>query len=43
VRRPSLRSSEKDAKFAQKLVQPQHFLAVLPQERGGQLASFGPT
>ena len=35
--------SEKDAKLAQKLGQLQHFLAVLPQECMGQLASFGPT
>ena len=33
----------KDAKLAQKLGQLQPFIAVLPQECMGQLASFGPT
>jgi hypothetical protein len=37
------RASEKDAKLAQKLGQLQPFLAVLPPECMGQLASFGPT
>jgi hypothetical protein len=36
-------ASEKDAKLAQKLGQLQPFLAALPQECMGQLASFGPT
>ena len=36
-------ASEKDAKLAQQLGQLQPFLAVLPQECVGQLASFGPT
>ena len=35
--------SEKDNKSAQKLGQPQPFIAVLPQECMGQLVSFGPT
>jgi hypothetical protein len=35
--------SEKDAKLAQKLGQLQPFIAVLPLECMGQLASFGPT
>ena len=35
--------SEKDAKLAQKSGQVQPFLAVLPPECVGQLASFGPT
>jgi hypothetical protein len=35
--------SEKDAKLAPKLGQLQPFLALLLQERKGQLASFGPT
>jgi len=35
--------SEKDVKLAQKLGQLPPFLAVLPQECMGQLASFGPT
>jgi hypothetical protein len=36
-------SSEKDAKLAQKLGQPQHFIAVSPQECVGQLAYSAPT
>ena len=36
-------TSEKDAKLAQKLGQLQPFIAALPQESMGQLASFGPT
>jgi hypothetical protein len=40
--RPRPRPSEKDAKFAQKLGQLQPFIAVLPPECVGQLASFGP-
>jgi hypothetical protein len=40
----SCRTSEKDAKLAQKLGQLQPFLAVFPQKCTGQLApSFGPT
>ena len=35
--------SKKDAKLAQKLSQLQPFIAVFPQERKGQLASFRPT
>ena len=35
--------SEKDAELAQKLGQLQPVIAVFPQERVGQLASFGPT
>jgi CubicO group peptidase (beta-lactamase class C family) len=35
--------SEKDAMLAQMLGQFQPFIAVFPQERMGQLASFGPT
>jgi hypothetical protein len=35
--------SEKDAKWVQKLAQLRPFIAVLPQECMGQLASFGPT
>ena len=35
--------SETDAGLAQKLGQLQPFIAVFPQERTGQLASFGPT
>ena len=38
-----LPASEKDAQLAQKLDQLQPFIAVCPQERMGQLASFGPT
>ena len=38
-----LHRSEKDVKLAQKLGQLQPFVAVLPQECMGQLASFGPT
>jgi hypothetical protein len=34
---------EKDAVLAQKLGPLQPFIAVFPQERMGQLASFGPT
>ena len=34
---------EKDAKLAQKLGQPQPFIAVFPQECMGRLAYFGPT
>ena len=37
------RSSEKDAKLAQKLGQLQPFIAVFPPECMGQLGSFGPT
>ena len=36
-------ASEKDAKLAQKLGQPQPFMAVFSLECTGQLASFGPT
>jgi hypothetical protein len=36
-------ASEKDAKLAQKLGQLQPFMAVLPQQCMGQLASIGPT
>ena len=35
-------ASEEDAKLAQKLGQLQPFLAVFPQERTSQVASFGP-
>jgi hypothetical protein len=40
---PLLCTSENDAKLAQKLGQLQPFIAVLPQEYVGQLASAGPT
>jgi hypothetical protein len=40
-RRPD-HESEKDAKLAQRLGQLQPFIAILPQECMGQLASFGP-
>jgi hypothetical protein len=43
---PDLRrrqASEKDAKLAQKLGQPQAFMAVFRLKCVGQLASFGPT
>ena len=35
--------SEKDADLAQKLGQLQPFLAAIPRQCMGQLASFGPT
>ena len=37
-----VRISEEDVKLAQKMGQLQPFIAVLPQECMGQLASFGP-
>jgi hypothetical protein len=43
LNRPSIYTSAKDAKLAQKLGQFQPFIAVLPQECTGQLASFAPT
>jgi hypothetical protein len=38
-----LHDSKKEAKLAQKLGQLQPYIAVLPQECMGQLASFGPS